>query len=103
MPVPAARVSRMLEPIFHKFLDIQRRYLDELDAALDAGDCATLRRLGHAIKGGAATYELPDAAALGGRLEQAALDGDLGTAAAIVPLLRRYYTDISVAFVDKSS
>lgn len=96
-----ARVNRILQPIFQQFLDIQQRYLCELDAALAAGDCATLHRLGHAIKGSASTYDLPDAAALGERLEQAALAGDLNSAAVLVPCLRRYYATVVVTFVDK--
>jgi HPt (histidine-containing phosphotransfer) domain-containing protein len=95
-----ARVSRSLEPIFDQFLDIQWRYLDQLDHALVAGDVTCLHRLGHSIKGGAATYQLPEAAALGEGLEQAALERDLDAAAAFVRRLRRYYCSLCVIFAD---
>lgn len=95
------RVSRFLEPIFPRFLDIQRDYLDQLDIALAGGDLTTLHRLGHSMKGGAATYQLPQAAALAARLENAALDCDLETAACCAGLLRHYYAALIVCFQDK--
>lgn len=97
----AVRISRFLEPIFPRFLDIQRDYLDQLDTALGAGDVSTLHRLGHSMKGGAATYQLPLAADLAARLEAAALCRDLETANCLVGLLRHYYASLVVCFVDK--
>jgi HPt (histidine-containing phosphotransfer) domain-containing protein len=96
----AVCVSRALEPIFQQFLEIQRRYLDELDTALARGDLPALHRLGHTIKGGAATYQLLEAAALGDSLEVAALDQDIEAVAALVLSLKRYYAAVAVTFVD---
>ena len=101
VPDPVTRVSRVFEPIFDRFLDIQHQYLDQLDNALSRGDVPCLHRLGHSIKGGAATYQLPRAAALGACLEQAALERDLEAAAALVLHLRHYYDSLRVVFVDK--
>ncbi len=92
-------VSRILMPLFPLFLDIQRRQSADMDQALAAGDQETLRRLAHAVKGAAGTFELPEAAALGARLEAAALAGDLAVAAALLDVLKRYYADMVIAFV----
>lgn len=92
------RVSRSLEPIFEQFLAIQCRRLDELEFALAAGDLPTLERLGHSIKGGAATYQLPDAADLGARMERAAAAHDLAAVARCIALVRDYFTALVVTF-----
>jgi len=93
-----ARVSRNLEPVFDQFLAIQLRRLTELEQALAAEDLPTLQRLGHAIKGGAATYELPDAAHLGALLEQAAAANDVAAAGRCIDLIREYFAALVVTF-----
>jgi len=103
-PVPAPRtrieVHRHFEPIFAAYLTIQKAHLQALERALTAGDLATLHRLGHTIKGGAATYELPPAAVLGARLEEAASHGNLESAAALVAALHDFFARLDVTFVD---
>lgn len=94
------RVSRYLEAIFPTYLGIQGDYLDELDRALADADLAAVQRLGHTIRGGAATYELPPAADLGGRLEEAALAGDLSAASAIGTALRDFFARLHVTFAE---
>ncbi|MGD9610829.1 MAG: Hpt domain-containing protein [Desulfovibrionaceae bacterium] len=92
------RVSRNLEPLFDQFLAIQHHRLVELEQALTAKDLPTLQRLGHAIKGGAATYEIPEAANLGALLEQAAAANDLPATGRCIALIREYFTALVVTF-----
>lgn len=94
------QVHRFLEPIFPKYLDVQKAYLAAMDQALAAGDLPTLQRLGHTIKGGAATYELFQASALGARLEAAAAIGAVDLVATAVALLHAYFTTLDVSFTD---
>jgi len=93
-----ARVSRNLEPVFDQFLAIQQHRLTELEQALAVKDLPTLQRLGHAIKGGTATYELPDAAQLGALLEQAAAANDVAAAGRYIDLIREYFAALVVTF-----
>jgi len=92
------RVHRHLRAIFPTYLTIQNDHLDALDRALAAGDLPAIHRLGHTIRGGAGTYELPLAAALGGRLEAAAEAGDMAEAAALVASLRDFFARLDVTF-----
>jgi HPt (histidine-containing phosphotransfer) domain-containing protein len=70
------------------FLETRRRDLDRLDAALEAGDFATIRAVGHLLRGSAATFGFAEAGRLGARLEKAAGRSDRESVRALVPLLR---------------
>lgn len=99
VPAPVC-VSRYLESIFSSYIAFQMKQLTAMDQALVEADFPTLRRLGHTVKGSAGTYELPQAATLGGHLEQAALAGDLPLAGEAVAALRAFFTGLDVTFVD---
>ena len=62
-------------------------HLSGLHDAVAAGDTAEIRRLGHALKGSAATLYGKRAAELGHRMEEAGQKGDLVTARATLPEL----------------
>ena len=100
LPPSPIRISRYLEPIFSSYIAFQMGYLKAMDQAVTAGDLQTLRRLGHTIKGSAGTYELPQAADLGARLEAAALAGNLSLAEESVAALKVFFTGLDVTFVD---
>jgi len=102
-PRPTVRVSRTLEPIFAQFLEIQQRQRLALGQALAAGDAATALRLAHSIKGAAATYELPDAAAIARDLEAALALGALALAASCLEALAAHFNALDVVFVERSS
>lgn len=102
-PRPTVHVSRTLEPIFAQFLEIQLRQRAALGQAMTAGDAATALRLAHSMKGAAATYELPDAAAIARDLEAALALGDLDLAKGCLEALTAHFNAIEVVFVDRTS
>lgn len=61
---------RMLLP---DYVANRRADLELMQRALEDKDAATLRRLGHNLKGSGAAYGLPPVSALGRRIETAAL------------------------------
>jgi HPt (histidine-containing phosphotransfer) domain-containing protein len=91
-------IDGSLAPIFNQFLDIQRRHLAAMEHALAVGDSQTIERLAHAVKGAAASYQLPTAATMAGRLEALAQNGDLSLAPALVVGLDSYFSRLCVTF-----
>jgi len=106
LPAPSrvvARVSQTLRPIFDQFLAIQEGQRCVLGKAIAAGDVATAHRLAHSLKGAAATYELPDAAAIACGIETAVLQGDLTLAASRLETLAAHFDALDVVFIEASS
>lgn len=99
-PPGTVSVSAALRPVFDQFLGIQRSQIDAIETARLAGDPETVALLAHAVKGSAATYQLPEAAALARDLEAKARDADLAGAAPLVSALERYFRDIAVVFIE---
>lgn len=102
-PRIVVRVSRRLEPIFAQFLDIQKRQRQALGEAIAAGDAVTAHRLAHSLKGAAATYELPAAAAIARDIEAAAAGGDLPLAARHLDALAAHCNALCIVYDDASS
>jgi len=99
-PPGTVPVSAALRPIFDQFLVVQRRQIVAIETALQAGDPETVAWLAHAVKGSAATYQLPEAAALANDLETKARNADLAGAAPLVSALQGYFQDIVVVFIE---
>lgn len=93
-------VDGELQPIFDRFLDIQRGQIKALIAALRVGDRETVALLAHTIRGSAATYQLPDTAAVAAELEALARTGDLAGAILLAEGLGRYFARLQVVFRD---
>jgi HPt (histidine-containing phosphotransfer) domain-containing protein len=70
------------------YLDARRGDLARLDAALAAGDFATIRAVGHAFRGSSAPFGFPEAGRIGAELEQAAARADREGVDRLVALLR---------------
>ncbi|KUG29739.1 hypothetical protein ASZ90_000354 [hydrocarbon metagenome] len=85
MPPPLAgegqglveRIPEMLGPLLPVFFQSVDRQLGEARVSLDAGDWSGLGRIGHAIKGTAATYGMSGLSALALELERAAREKDM--------------------------
>jgi len=101
-PRITVRVSHILEPIYDQFLGIQKRQLQTLANALDAGDPATARRLAHSLKGSAATYELPDAAAIARDLEAAVVQNDRTLALRQLKALVAYFDALDIVYAKET-
>jgi HPt (histidine-containing phosphotransfer) domain-containing protein len=65
------------------FLAARQADLARLGTAIAAGDFATVRAVGHVLRGSGATFGFPEASRLGAELEQAAGRGD-GPAARVL-------------------
>ena len=97
-----AHVSVALQPIFTDFLDIQRSHVATMRHCLSTNDTVTLARLAHAVKGAAATYQLPDAANLARTLEALASTDHCDDARALIEALQDYFDTVPVVFVAES-
>ncbi|EHJ48318.1 Hpt domain protein [Solidesulfovibrio carbinoliphilus subsp. oakridgensis] len=101
-PLPSpVTVDGDLRPIFGRFLDIQRGQIEALGNALVAGDQGTAVLLAHTVRGAAATYQLPEAAAVAAAIEEQARGRNLAPAAPLVDVLRRYFREVEVVFRDE--
>jgi len=92
-------VDAILEPIFPGFLDIQKRYVNDMQIALNARDNQELFRLAHSVRGSAATYQLPDAAAIAHAIELAARENNFDAAVQSLDGLGRYLDTLEIRFV----
>lgn len=70
------------------YLEARRADLARLEAALAAGDFATIRAVGHAFRGSSAPFGFPEAGRIGGELEAAAERGDREAVDRLAPALR---------------
>ena len=87
-----------LEPIIPRYLEIRRKELAELQAALAAGDHEAARMLGHRLKGSGASYGLEELTRLGAAIEDAALDGDMDAAGARTDEVAHYLEHLDVVY-----
>ncbi len=94
------RVSRALEPIYGRFLEIQMRHLAGIAPALAVGNTAEARRLAHNLKGAAGSYELPAAAALAAAAEAAINADRFDEALALAARLGDYLAALTVVFIE---
>jgi HPt (histidine-containing phosphotransfer) domain-containing protein len=63
---------RIPEPLRRKYIERRARDADELASALERGDFEVLSRLGHQLKGNAATYGYETLSVLGHKMDHAA-------------------------------
>ena len=71
------------------YLEARRADLARLEAALAAGDFATIRAVGHAFRGSSAPFGFPEAGRIGGELEEAAERADREAVDRLAALLRQ--------------
>lgn len=93
-------VEPSLRPIIPAFLDIQGRNLERIRLAVEANDFENLRRLGHNLRGAALTYGFGRMAALGERLEKAALDRRKDVAANVLRDLTKHFHSVHIVYND---
>jgi HPt (histidine-containing phosphotransfer) domain-containing protein len=97
--VVVVRVDAELEPLIPRFLEKRRAEVEVLRRAADDGDLATLRALGHALKGTAGGYGFDHLTDLGARLERAAVAGSVAEARDAVAEIQAYLPRVRVVFV----
>ncbi len=84
----------LLKELLDFFLEIAPQQLDELDAAIAAGDVAGAGLQAHSMKGGAANVGAVRMAAIARELEMMAKGGALGGATALAESLRAAFADL---------
>ncbi|OGB28833.1 MAG: hypothetical protein A3F78_07430 [Burkholderiales bacterium RIFCSPLOWO2_12_FULL_61_40] len=103
-PIDQAVIARLREALggaigqaIRPFLEDMPSYLDELTAAVQVGECETLRRAAHAIKGAAWNFGALELAALAKQMETLAEAQQVDQAGRLVPELRAQYLRVSEA------
>jgi CheY-like chemotaxis protein/HPt (histidine-containing phosphotransfer) domain-containing protein len=76
-------------------------YLDEIDAALAAGDADRLARAAHTVKGLFATFVAPAGQSVASQLEQTARDGNLAACGELATAVRAKSEALSAALAHK--
>jgi len=70
------RVDPMLAELVPKFLARCKQTVAEFHGAVQSGDLAVARRIGHALFGTASSFGFDEMAAIGKEIERAAKDSD---------------------------
>lgn len=91
-------VDEELSDILPKFLANVRRNPSAIAAALARGDFATIRSVGHNMKGTGGSFGLPRVSKLGGELEQAAKQQDADAIRGVTAELVHYLDSIEVRY-----
>jgi signal transduction histidine kinase/CheY-like chemotaxis protein len=90
-------VEDWLKPVVGRYLDDRRGDVAKLLAALDRGDYATARMLGHKMAGTGAGYGFEPITEIGSAIEEAAVAGDTARIRASTEDLDRYLGAVRVA------
>jgi HPt (histidine-containing phosphotransfer) domain-containing protein len=99
---PVARVDAELEELMDMFFANTRQDLEAMRAALAAGDLATLRRLGHSLKGAGYNYFLEELGDMGRDLENACADNpDPAALAELVDRAAWYVDNVEIEYVEE--
>lgn len=87
-------IEPWLESVVGKYLENRRADVGKLRSALDAGDYATVRLLGHQMAGTGGGYGFAPISEFGTALEESALANDSGRAGASIDELDRYLLSV---------
>jgi len=93
-PVVAAEVEPWLRPVIGKYLENRRADVAKLRSALDSGDYAMVRLLGHQMAGTGGGYGFPAISDIGAALEECALASDAARMQAGIAELDRYLLSV---------
>jgi HPt (histidine-containing phosphotransfer) domain-containing protein len=97
--VPVARVASWLSKLIPRFMQNRRDEIAILREAIDRGDYARIRSLGHNLKGIGPSYGFEPLCALGLELERAAAAGDGSALSVATDALETYVTRVQVEFI----
>jgi HPt (histidine-containing phosphotransfer) domain-containing protein len=87
----------LLADLAAQFLQQTSSIRSEIAAAVDAGDCATVRRLAHLVKGGGANIGVTGLAEICARLEASSQDGRLEDARGLLQQFDLEFARVRVA------
>jgi HPt (histidine-containing phosphotransfer) domain-containing protein len=89
-------VESWLKPVVGGYLEKRRGDVEKLRAALERGDYATIRTLGHQMAGTGGGYGFDPITEIGGVLEESALSNDAGRIRASIENLDQYLNAVEV-------
>lgn len=89
-----------LQELVPGYLDKRRGELAVIEEALVGADFATLRRIGHDLKGTGGGYGFDAISDVGRALEQAAKDQDAAAARVMLERLRDFLARVRVVYVE---
>jgi HPt (histidine-containing phosphotransfer) domain-containing protein len=92
------KIDRRLAGLAPKFLASCRQTADEIRRAIESGDVALPRSIGHSLFGTGSSYGFDEIALLGGEIERAARAGDMEALRALVERLDRYVARVRPVF-----
>ena len=87
-----------LEDLIPGFLNNRRNDVEQIRASLRTGDYATIRLLGHSMKGAGGGYGFDPITEYGGEMEQAALQQDVAAIEASLARLADYLARVEPVF-----
>ena len=91
-------VEAWIAHLVPRFLANRAREVVELREAIAARDFEGIRRLGHNLRGAAPSYGFTELAQVGERIEAAAADRSVESAAVCVEALDRYLDHVKIVF-----
>lgn len=90
-------VDPLVAPLVPEYLRNRQKDLPRLQEALAANDFATLRKLGHNMRGAAGAYGLAPLSEIGARIEDAAQARDAGPIGAALEDLNLFLQTVKLA------
>ncbi len=88
------KIDRRLAVLAPKFLADCRRMPDEVRGAIESGNIAVARGIGHSLWGTASSYGFDGIGSLGEEIERAARAGDIETLRKLAEQLDSYLTRV---------
>ncbi len=92
-------IESELMPIVPEFLENRRKDCDRLEQFVESADYASIRTLGHRMKGAGGSYGFDLISELGELIETAGLAADRETVVAAQARLRDYLDRVEVVYV----
>lgn len=93
------QVNEELRPLIDRFMQNSRNDLEEMRAALDAGELETVERLGHNAKGAGYGYGFDGLGEIGRQIEEAAKQGRRKDITSQLDRLDEYLNEVTVSYV----
>jgi hypothetical protein len=92
------KIDRKLAVLTSKFLADCRRMPDELRGAIESGNIAVTRRIGHSLWGAGSSYGFDGIGSLGEEIERAARAGDIEALRNLTERLDSYLSRVRPVF-----
>lgn len=96
-----AYIPRELEPLMERYCSNRIKDIEMANALLLAGNIEELRKLGHTMKGGGASYGFSVISEIGLKLEMASKNNDMEGIKQAIGDLKEYMEKVQIVFVEE--